>query len=273
VSVDFEKLWPVLMQKGVDVGSKLAGVMILWIVGRVVIGSVKRLLARQMRLRGMEATLIGYLDSVAGVLMNILLVAALLGMLGVETTTFAGLLAAAGLAIGAAWGGLLANFAAGAFMVVLRPVKKGDFVTVAGVTGTVEEVGLFVTAIDTPDNVRTYIGNNKVFGDTITNFSVNPHRRVDRVAQLAHGADHAKAIDLLKARLRRIPNVMATPAPDVEVIDFTLAGPVLAVRPYTHTDHYWQVFFDTNVAIKEELGAAGFAVPETHHHVKTERAA
>jgi small conductance mechanosensitive channel len=265
--MDLEKLWPMLSQKAVDVGGKVLGVIVLWFVGRIVIGFVKRMIGRSLRARKMEATLIAYTESVATVLMNILLVASLLGVVGVETTTFAGLLAAAGLAIGTAWSGLLGNFAAGAFMMVLRPIKKGEFVSAGGVVGTVHEIGLFVTSIDTPDNIRTFVGNNKIFGETIQNFSVNPHRRVDRTAQLAHGADHKLAISILKEKLALIPNVMKDPAPEVSIIDFTLAGPVLAVRPHTHNDHYWQVFFDTNQLIREELGKAGFAVAETHHHV------
>jgi hypothetical protein len=96
--------------------------------------------------------------------LNIVLVVAILGYFGVETTSFVAILAAAGIAIGMAWGGLLANFAAGAFMIVLRPFKVGDFVTAAGITGTVKEIGLFVTALNTPDNVLTLVGNNKIFG-------------------------------------------------------------------------------------------------------------
>ena len=192
------------------------------------------------------------------------MVVAILGYFGVETTSFAAILAAAGVAIGMAWSGLLANFAAGAFMIVLRPIKVGDFVTVGGVTGTVKEIGLFVTAINTLENVLTIVGNNKIFSDTIHNFSTNPYRRVDRLAQLNHSVDHNEAIHLLKERLAKIPNVKADPPPDVEILDFNLAGPVLAVRPYCHTDHYWQVYFDTNRAIREAFGAAGFPVPEQH---------
>ncbi len=265
--MDFDKLMPVLYAKGLDIGTKLLGLIILWIVGRFVIRAIKRGVERSMRARAIEATLIAYAENVVSILLNIILVAVLLGFLGVETTTFAGLLAAVGLAIGAAWSGLLGNFAAGAFIMILRPFKKGDFVTIGGITGTVVEVGMFVTTLDTPDNVRTMVGNTKVFGDTVQNFSTNKSRRVDRLAQLAHGADHAKAITLLKERIATIPNVDKTPAPDVEIIDFTLAGPVLAVRPYTHTEHYWQVYFDTNRTIRETLAEAGFAVAETHHHV------
>ncbi|MBL8680112.1 MAG: mechanosensitive ion channel family protein [Myxococcales bacterium] len=256
-----------IYRKGFDVGTKLLSVIVLWVVGRFVIGGIKKIMDRGMRARAVDATIIGYADNVVNVLLNILLVATILGFIGVETTTFAGLLAAAGLAIGTAWSGLLANFASGAFLVILRPFKKGDFISAAGVTGTVVDIGMFVTAINTPDNVRTMVGNNKIFSDTIQNFSTNSCRRVERLAQLAHGADHKQAIALLKQAVAKIPNVASEPAPEITLIDFTLAGPVLAVRPYCHNDHYWQVYFDTNEAIRNSLGEAGFPVPETHHKV------
>ena len=126
---------------------------------------------------------------------------AILGFFGVETTTFAALLAAGGVAIGVAWGGLLANFAAGAFLVFLRPFKPGDFVTAGGVTGTVESIGLFGTTLNTPDNVLTIVGNNKVFSDTIQNFSANPYRRVDLTVTINGAVNHHHAIQLLKERL------------------------------------------------------------------------
>jgi small conductance mechanosensitive channel len=165
-------------------------------------------------------------------------------------------------AIGAAWAGLLANFAAGAFLIVLRPFKVGDYVRAAGTEGTVREIGLFATTILTPDNVSTFVGNNKIFSDTIQNYSVNPFRRVERTAQLAHTVDVRDAIRRLKEVIGKIPNVQKEPAPDVEIVDFNQRGPVLAVRPYTHTDHYWQVYFDTNKAIADAFGAAGYPIPE-----------
>jgi small conductance mechanosensitive channel len=149
-------------------------------------------------------------------------------------------------------------------LVFLKPFKTGDLISAAGVLGTVKEVGLFVTTLDTLDNVRTYVGNNKIFSDNIQNFAINPFRRVDLLAQLSHGTDHNTAIKLLKERLAKIPNVLSEPLPDVEILQFNLAGPVLAVRPYCHNDHYWQVYFDTNRLIRESFGEAGFAVPEQH---------
>jgi small conductance mechanosensitive channel len=126
---------------------------------------------------------------------------------------------------------------------------------------------LFATTILSPDNVSSFVGNNKIFSDNIQNYSASRYRRVDRLAQLAHSVDPHDAIRRLKEALATIPNVQKTPAPDVEIVDFNERGPVLAVRPYTHTDHYWQVYFDANKAISDTFGAAGYAVPEARYRV------
>lgn len=253
-----------------QVGLKILGAIIIWFIGRALIRFAANLLGRALTRQNVDATITSYIRSSVAVLLTLALVVALLGFFGVETTTFAALLAAAGIAIGAAWSGLLANFAAGVFLVILRPFKVGDFVTVGGVTGTVKDIGLFGTTLNTPDNVLTIVGNGKVFGDTIQNYSANEFRRVELVAQLAAEADHEKAMRLLKAGLRQIPNVLADPAPDVEILQFTLAGPVLAVRPYCRPANYWQVYFDTNRLIQEGLHEAGFPFPEQHYAVRNE---
>jgi small conductance mechanosensitive channel len=247
----------------IAVAWKVAGAVLLWLAGRWLIGFAVRLLSRALASQRFDATLSRYLQTGLSVLLNAVLIVAILGFFGVETTTFAALLAAGGVAIGIAWGGLLANFAAGAFLVFLRPFKVGDFVNAGGVSGTVEAIGLFGTTLNTPDNVMTIIGNNKVFSDTIQNFSANPYRRVDLTATISDAVDHRVAIRLLKERLARIPNVLTTPAPDVEILQFTAAGPQLCVRPYSSTPHYWQVYFDTNRVIRESFDEAGFpaAVP------------
>jgi small conductance mechanosensitive channel len=262
--MDVNQIMQTVTTIGIAFGLKAAGAIVVWVVGRYLIHLAVRLVSASLEKQQVDPTVLRYLGTVISVTLNVILVVAILGYFGVETTSFAAILAAAGVAIGMAWSGLLANFAAGAFMIVLRPIKVGDFVTVAGVTGTVKEIGLFVTAVNTLENVLTIVGNNKIFSDTIQNFSSNPYRRVDRMAQLNHSVDHNAAIRLLKERLAKIPNVIADPPPDVEILDFNLAGPVLAVRPYCHTDQYWQVYFDTNRAIREAFGAAGFPVPEQH---------
>ncbi len=248
-------------------GLKVAGAVAVWIVGRYLIGLAVRLVTAALARQQVDPTILRYLGNIVTVTLNIILVVAILGYFGVETTSFAALLAAAGIAIGAAWAGLLANFAAGAFLIILRPFKVGDYVKAGGVEGTVKEIGLFATTILTPDNVSTFVGNNKIFADTIFNYSTNPFRRVDRLAQLAHSVNAQDAIARLKSALAGIAHVEKTPAPDVEIVDFNERGPVLAVRPYTHTDHYWQVYFDTNRVITETFGAAGYPVPESHVNV------
>jgi small conductance mechanosensitive channel len=258
---------------GTSVGLKLLGALALWIIGRWAISIIMSLSRKGMEVRKVDATLVTYMLASISVALNIALAIAILGVFGIETTSFAALLAAAGIAIGAAWAGLLSNFAAGIFLIILRPFKVGDFISVGGVTGTVRAIGLFGTTIDTPDNVLTIIGNNKVFSDNIQNFSANAYRRVDLTAQLNGSVDHRVAIALLKAKVAAIPNVIASPAPDVEISTFTMAGPVLVVRPYTHTDHYWQVYFDTNRVIRESFAEAGFPAPETQYVVTNRDAA
>ena len=250
--------------QGVDFVLKILGALAAWIVGRWLIGLALRGMGLALeRGKKVDATLANYLKSILSVLLNVVLVVAILDIFGVKTTSFAALLAGAGLAIGTAWGGLLAHFAAGVFMQVLRPFKVGDFVQAGGITGTVHEIGLFGTTLITPDNVVTIVGNNKVFSESIQNFSALPVRRVDCVAKVANGVDPLDAIARLKAAVVLIPNVATTPAPDVEIMQFTPEGPLLCVRPYTHTDHYWQVYFDTHKAIVATFGAAGYPVPET----------
>lgn len=262
------EVWRTAVATLTHVGLMILGAIVLLIVGRWLIGFAVNLITRSLEKQRVDPTLLRYVGNIVSVILNVALIVAILGYFGVETTTFAAILAAAGVAIGLAWSGLLANFAAGAFLIVLRPFKAGDFITAAGVTGTVKEVGLFVTTINTLDNVFTIVGNNKIFSDNIQNFSANPFRRVDLVAQLNHAVDHKTAIYILKERLAKIPNVVSNPAPDVEILTFNLAGPVLAVRPYCHTDNYWQVYFDTNRLIRESFGEAHFPVPEQHYVVR-----
>ena len=260
--MDVSQIAQVVVASGIAFGMKVIGAIAIWIVGRWLIAFATRMVARALERQKIDATLTRYLATIISVTLTIILVVAILGFFGVETTSFAAIVAAAGVAIGMAWSGLLANFAAGAFLMVLRPFKVGDFVTAGGVTGTVQEIGLFVTAINTADNVLTMIGNNKVFSDSIQNFTANQFRRVDLKAQLNGSVDPGQAALVLKERIARIPNVLATPSVDVEILEFNFAGPVLVVRPYCHNDNYWQVYFDTNKAIREAFGAAGFPAAE-----------
>lgn len=256
-----QKFEAVAIAYATEFGVKILAALAFWVIGRWLIHFVVRMVQGSLSRQKVDPTLLRYIGSIVTVTLNIVLVIGILGYFGIQTTSLAALIAAAGIAVGMAWSGLMSNFAAGAFLVVLRPFKVGDFVTVGGITGTVREIGLFATSLDTPDNVLTVVGNSKIFSDTIQNFSANPYRRVELKAQLAGSTDPAAAAALLKERMAALPNVLAEPAPDVEILEFNLVGPVLAVRPYCHTDHYWQVYFDTNRAIRESFGEAGFPAP------------
>ncbi|MWV12161.1 mechanosensitive ion channel [Pseudomonas sp. R-28-1W-6] len=255
------QLLDLVAQYGAAFGVKILAAIAFWVIGRWLIGFAVGLVQKALGKQSVDPTVLRYLGSFITVTLNIILVIGILGYFGVQTTTFAALIAAVGLAIGMAWSGLLANLAAGGFIIVLRPFKVGDFISAGGVTGTVTEIGLFATAINTPDNVLTLVGNNKIFSDNIQNYSHNAFRRVDLQAQLSGAADWKAAVALLKQRIAAIDNVLATPAVDVEILEFNLVGPVLAVRPYCHNDHYWQVYFDSNKVLKDALGEAGFPAP------------
>ena len=269
--MDPNVIWATGLAIATDFGLKIVGALVVWFVGRWAIGLVVRLISKAMNRQHFDPTIVGYLKTSITVLLDIILIMAVLGIFGIQTTSFAALLAAGAVAVGVAWSGLLANFAAGVFLVLLKPFKVGDFVTVGGITGTISEIGLFGTTIQTPDNIWTLIGNNKALSDTIQNFSANAYRRVELVAQLDHTADHNAAIHMLRERLVKIPNVLKSPAPDVEILQFTAYGPLLAVRPYTNNATYWQVYFDTNRLIRDSFGEAGLPQPVQHvamHSVK-----
>ncbi len=248
---------------GIPLLWNILGAIAIWVIGGWIITGVRNLIKRSMAARNMDTTLASYIDTSVGVLLKILLVIAILGTLGVATTSFAAILAAAGVAIGLAWSGLLANFAAGVFLFLLRPFKVGDAISAGGASGEVKEIGMFATTLHTADNLRVVVGNNKIFSDNIVNYSANPFRGVDLRCQIAHSVDPKDAISRLKARVSQIANIEKTPAPVVEILEFNAAGAMLVVRPFCHNDRYWQVYFDTNNAIQDVCQSAGYPVPET----------
>jgi small conductance mechanosensitive channel len=252
-SIDLAKIQDLIIDTATDVGIKVLGAIALWVIGRWLIGFALRMVRGALERQQIDPTVVRYVGSVVNVTLNILLVVGILGYFGIQTTTFAALFATAGIAIGAAWAGLLSNFAAGVFLIVLRPFKVGDFVIAGGVNGTIKEIGLFSSTIITPDNVSTIVGNSKILGDTIQNFSNTTYRRVDLKCQLANTANHDAAIALLKQRISAIPNVLTAPPVEVSILEVSPAGPILAVRPYCSNDQYWQVYFDTNAVLNSLL--------------------
>ncbi len=247
-----------------DLGSKLIGAVVLWFVGKFLINLAVKIVNAALNRQQVDKTVAHYAISSLTGFLNVILIISILGAFGVQTATFAAIFAAIGLAIGTAWSGLLANFAAGVFMIILRPFKVGDLIDAGEILGTVTEIGPFATKINTLDNVLTIVGNNKILSGNIQNFSHNPYRRVDLVMQLNHTTDPQEAIAALAQRLLMIPNVLKDPAPVVEILEFNLNGPKLAVRPFCNNADYWQVYFDTNETIQKLGAEKGYKAPEQH---------
>ena len=250
-----------LVTKGVDFLVQVLAAIALYIVGRWVIRGVRGVVRRALDHRHLDPTLAKYIDQTLGVLLTILLVIAALGVVGVQTNTLAGLLAAAGVAIGVAWSGLLSNIAAGLFMVALRPFKKGDTVQIGGIVGDVELIGFFGTSLLAPDGTKVMVGNAKALADNIHNLSAVPHRRIDARAQLPWGCDANVFYENVRKRLAQEPKVLALPAPIVETFDNNAAGPVAVIRPFCVPADYGEVFFLTNRIVAEEIAKAGFGAP------------
>lgn len=249
---------------------QVLGALLVWIVGGILIGVACRMVNAAMTARNLDRTITSYVVSALGILLRIVLVVGVLGMFGVESTSFAALLAAAGVAIGMAWAGLLSNFAAGVFLVVLRPFKVGDIITGGGVNGQVREIGLFATTLDTRNNVRIFVGNNKLFSDNIINHSHNPHVRLEMRAQIANGVNPFEVLPRIKERVLKIPNVLSDPAPDCGVVEYNAAGTLLFVDPYVRggVPEQEAVMGAVYAAIAD--ATAGLPVPAPHaiHHNK-----
>lgn len=245
----------------IDIAIKIGGAILALLAGRWIIGYAVQAFDKTLRTQRVDPTLIRYSVSTLTVLLNVGLIVAILGFFGFETTTFAALLAGAGLAVGAAWGGLLANFAAGVFLVILHPFKVGDLISAGGVTGRVTEIGMFVTTIRTEQNVVNFVGNNKIFSDNIENFSDSPFRRVESRVQLGYDVDLKEAVRQLETKLLEVPNVLDDPAPEIQIVRISRFGPVLQVAPACHPSHYDEVVSDTNLAVIEALQTAGVTSP------------
>lgn len=256
----------------IDILIKIGGAILALLIGRWLIGYAVQAVDKTLRTQRVDPTLIRYSVSTTTVLLNVGLIIAILGFFGFETTTFAALLAGAGLAVGAAWGGLLANFAAGVFLVILHPFKVGDLISAGGVKGRVTEIGMFVTTIKTSDNVINYVGNNKIFSDNIENFSETRFRKAECRVQLGYDVDIHEAIDTFKKKLSEVDGVLTDPAPEFDVVRISRFGPVLQISPACHPSDYNRVVSDTNLKILEALQNAGVTSPVQNISVQVQDA-
>lgn len=256
-----ETIKGLLIPRGLELIVHVLSAVLVYIVGRWVIWALRGAVRRAIQHRKLDPTLARYIDQSVGVVLTLVLVLVALGVLGVETTSLAGLVAAAGVAIGLAWSGLLSNLAAGVFMVIFRPFKKGDNVQIGGVSGTVEELGLFGTTLLAFDGTKIVVGNTKAFNENIHNLSAIPHRRVEARVQLPWGCDTGAFYAAVRARLVQEPKVLRDPELVIETVEHNAAGPVATVRPFCDPVNYADVLFLTHRIIGEEVRKAGIEAP------------
>jgi small conductance mechanosensitive channel len=242
-------------------GLRVLGAIFLLIIGRIIAKTVRGGVRKGLERGNTDPTLIPFLSSIAYYLVLAFVLIAVLGMVGIQTASLVAVLGAAGLAVGLALQGTLANFAAGVMLLVFRPFRKGEFIEAAGTAGTVEAIGIVTTSLNTPDNVAIVIPNGAVWGQTIKNYAVNPTRRVDMKIGIAYDDDIQVAVDTINRVLASEPRVLEDPAPAVAVHELGDSSVTLVVRPWCKREDYWALFWDLNRTLKEELEGAGCSIP------------
>jgi small conductance mechanosensitive channel len=255
------QLWLQLQDIAIAWGLKGIAAIAIFIIGRWIAKLVRRAVSRVMEKADVEPIIIGFVSSIAYIALLAFVVVAALGQLGIQTTSFIAILGAAGLAIGLALQGSLANFAAGFLMIIFRPFKVGDFIEGAGVAGVVREIQVFTTTLKTPDNKTIIIPNAKLSGDNIINFSAEATRRVDMTVGVAYNADLAKVKDVLNDIISKDGRILADPAPQVVVAELADSSVNFVVRVWTNTGDFWGVKCDTTEAIKNRFDAEGIGIP------------
>ena len=221
----------------------VAALLVYWI-GSLLIKGVARMLGKVLDARGVDLTLRRFLNSLATIGLRIVLIITVVGMLGVQTTSFIAILGAAGLAIGLALQGTLANFAGGTLVLLFKPYKVGDLIEAQGVTGVVKEIQIFTTILLTPENKTAIIPNGPMANGNIINHTREGNVRVDLTFGLDSTAPIAAARETLMTVMRQHPKVLKEPAPSVNISKLTLEGVELAVRPYCAPNDYWAVYFE-----------------------------
>ena len=239
---------------------KIVGAFAIWIIGGFFIKLAQRLLRATLNRRLVDATLVNYANATSSFILKAFLILAILGVFGIETTSLSALLAATGVAIGMAWSGLLSNFAAGIFLIVLRPFKVGDTITAAGITGVVREIGLFATTIDNSDNLRIFVGNNKIFSDNISNYSANSHRALNFRIQLTSTTNPLNAIEQFIKKLSVMPNLKAPVTG--EITEFNPLGVIITVKTACHQSDYASLLSSGNQIVFETMQTERYPAPD-----------
>ena len=225
-----------------------------------------------MAARDVDISLQKFLKDLLGILMKVALLIAVAGQLGIATTSFVAILGAAGLAVGLALQGSLANFAGGVLIMLFKPIKVGDLIEAQGYTGVVDAINIFVTTLNTPDNKRVFIPNGPLSNGSITNYSTIGKLRVDLVIGISYDADIKKAKSVIMEVMKNNPQVLQDPAPSVNVLELADSSVNLAVRPFATTADYWDVYFGVQEDAKIALDQAGIEIPfpqQVVHHMNS----
>ena len=247
-----------------EYGIKIIGAIVIWIVGSWIIKTIMKAAKKIMGKQGLDESLQKFLTNLISWILKILLIIAILGKLGVETTSFAAILAAAGLAIGMALQGSLSNFAGGVMIMLFKPFKIGDLIEAQGELGSVKEIEIFTTKLLTPQNKLVIVPNGVLSNGNITNYSAEGVLKIFHTIGVSYDADIKQTKKVLMDVLTAHPKVLKDPAPMVSVEGLGESSVDFAVRPACKVEDYWDVFFDTTEQIKEALDAAGIEIPYPH---------
>lgn len=246
---------------GVEAGKSIIVAVIIYFVGRAIISLVNRMLGSMMERRKVDPTIQSFMMSLVNILLLILLVISVVSALGVNTTSFAALLASAGVAVGMALSGNLQNLAGGIVILLFRPFKVGDYIEAQGVGGTVSEIQIFHTILTTPDNKKLFLPNGALSSGNITNFSREALRRVELTVSIEYGEDVDKVRGVLQELLAADDRIQKDPAPFVALGALAGSSVNLTVRVWVNSPDYWDVFFQTNEAIYKEFNNRGINFP------------
>lgn len=256
-----EKLIQKLWDWGVDAGSHLLAAALIFIVGRILISFLNKLVARILERRKVDPSIQSFVKSLVSILLTVLLIVAVISKLGVETTSFAALLASAGVAVGMALSGNLQNFAGGLIVLLFRPYKVGDVIESQGETGTVREIQIFHTILTTFDNKVIYIPNGALSSGTVINYSREELRRVDWTIGVEYDTDYELVERTVRDLLAADSRILNEPAPFVALNALADSSVNIVVRVWVKNADYWGVYFDMNKRIYAEFNKKGIGFP------------
>ena len=251
-----------LIASGIDLGERILGALVIFIVGKFLVNWANKLLAKVLAKRKVEAGVQTFLKSMANILLMIMLGLAVIGRLGIELTGFAALLASAGVAVGMALSGNLQNFAGGIIILIFRPYKVGDYIEAnTGASGTVQEIQIFHTVLVTPDNKVVYAPNGAMSNAVVTNYSHKEVRRVDFNFGVEYGTDFDRVQAVLNSIIAADNRILSTPAPFIELGQLADSSVNITVRVWTKASDYWGVFFDMNKTVYATFNKEGIEFP------------